>query len=71
MLTLLSFQGQKLDEQDLSAAIAHIDLGEEPSESDTDSLSTPTESPSHRTAQQGRHTVNDTPRERDLQLVGY
>ncbi|KAK3923091.1 FERM and PDZ domain-containing protein 4, partial [Frankliniella fusca] len=48
---LLLTQGQKLaDQDDLSAAIAHIDLGEEPSESDTDSMSTPGESPSHRGA---------------------
>ncbi|KAJ1531887.1 hypothetical protein ONE63_000535 [Megalurothrips usitatus] len=45
---LLLAQGQKLAEDELTAAIAHIDLGEEPSESDTDSLSTPAESPSHR-----------------------
>lgn len=53
------FQGNKLADEDLTAAIGHIDLGEEPSESDTDSLSTPGESPP-RKAQTGAHCFEPT-----------
>nr|CAD7194056.1 unnamed protein product [Timema douglasi] len=46
---LLLTQGQKLLTDAVNEAVSNIDLGEtEPSESDTDSMSTPTNSPSHR-----------------------
>ncbi|KAK7869046.1 hypothetical protein R5R35_002991 [Gryllus longicercus] len=46
---LLLTQGQKLLPEEVTAAVQNIDLGDnEPSESDTDSMSTPTNSPSHR-----------------------
>ncbi|XP_049847284.1 uncharacterized protein LOC126299428 isoform X1 [Schistocerca gregaria] len=46
---LLLAQGQKLISDEVNDAVRNIDLGDnEPSESDTDSMSTPTNSPSHR-----------------------
>ncbi|XP_023725676.1 uncharacterized protein LOC111867727 isoform X2 [Cryptotermes secundus] len=46
---LLLTQGQKLISEAVNDVVRGIDLGDnEPSESDTDSLSTPTNSPSHR-----------------------
>ncbi|XP_069677377.1 uncharacterized protein [Periplaneta americana] len=48
---LLLTQGQKLISEAVNDAVRGIDLGDnEPSESDTDSMSTPTNSPSHRPA---------------------
>lgn len=45
----LYLQGQKLVSEAMNDAVLGIDLGDnEPSESDTDSMSTPTSSPSHR-----------------------
>lgn len=45
----LYLQGQKLISEAVNDVVRGIDLGDnEPSESDTDSLSTPTNSPSHR-----------------------
>ena len=44
-------QGQKLINDAVNDVVRSIDMGEnEPSESDTDSMSTPTNSPSHRSA---------------------
>jgi hypothetical protein len=44
----LYLQGQKLVSEAVNDAVLGIDLGDnEPSESDTDSMSTPTSSPSH------------------------
>ncbi|XP_066998729.2 uncharacterized protein [Anabrus simplex] len=46
---LLLTQGQKLLPDEVNDVVRNIDLGDnEPSESDTDSMSTPTNSPSHR-----------------------
>lgn len=45
----LYLQGQKLLSETVNDAVLDLDLGDnEPSESDTDSMSTPTSSPSHR-----------------------
>jgi hypothetical protein len=45
----LCLQGQKLINEAVNDVVQGMDLGDnEPSESDTDSLSTPTNSPSHR-----------------------
>lgn len=45
----LYLQGQKLVNEAVNDAVLGMDLGDnEPSESDTDSMSTPTSSPSHR-----------------------
>jgi hypothetical protein len=44
----LYLQGQKLVSEAVNDAVLGLDLGDnEPSESDTDSMSTPTSSPSH------------------------
>ncbi|KAJ9585424.1 hypothetical protein L9F63_002771, partial [Diploptera punctata] len=57
---LLLTQGQKLINDAVNDAVRGIDLGEnEPSESDTDSMSTPTNSPSHRPTA-GREQQNGT-----------
>ncbi|XP_021925317.1 uncharacterized protein LOC110832537 isoform X2 [Zootermopsis nevadensis] len=56
---LLLTQGQKLISEAVNDAVRGIDLGDnEPSESDTDSVSTPTNSPSHRPGREHSGSYN-------------